>query len=350
MKKLVTYNTFLIIIVCIVMQQLRIESAPLPLHSSWNDPYWAQDAQQANANSNHFVEPSDSTNYTDYRYVGAHNAYTDPHFFKIIRQQDQPLLGQLSYGVRGLMLDTYNWNQGWPFVLVGPAGAKVCLSHDAPGFVALVQKGTNQYQSFKYELRRIVEFMRANPQAVITIVLENYADNVTTAIEIKQVMAEAQYDVLFKIADLVNNQWPTLGWMRATNKRLVIFSQHGFTDVVFPEFPFMIENQYSTTDESKLCTLREESHAAGQQLVVFNNFSGLIITPPVLLTKQQAEYTTAQRVTTNCQAQNFANRRLFNGYWIDRVVDSCNFLYGIKERTVFEYVNDLNANPNKTMP
>ena len=352
MKKLIAYSKCIIAIVCIILQQSRIESAPLPLQNSWNDQNWAQDARQANANINHFVEPLDSVNYADYRYVGAHNAFTDPHFFKIARQQDQPILGQLSYGVRGLMLDTYNWNQGWPFTLVGPSGAKVCLSHNAPGFVALVQKGTNKYQSLKYELRRVVEFMRANPQAIITIILENYADLLTTAKEIKEVMVEAKYDVLFRPADFINNQWQTLGWMRQTNKRLVIFTQRSSnTDVTFNQFSRMLENQYSTIDEGKLCHLREESHVAGQQLVAFNNFPGIAITAPVLLTKGPAEYATAKRITTNCQAQNFANRRLFNGYWIDRIVDSCNFIYSvIRQKTIFEYVNDLNANPNKTMP
>jgi hypothetical protein len=352
------YNKF-IVITCLLIHCLFIESAPLPAQLTLsvaqfiylNDFRWAEDARQANAQINHFVEPPDTKNYADYRYVGSHNAFTDPNFFKIVRQQDAPILTQLAYGVRGLMLDTYNWNQGWPFTLVGPSGAKVCLSHGAPGFVALIQKGVNYYQSLKYELRRVVEFMRVNPQAVITIILENYADLLRTSQEIKEVMREAQYDVLLRPSDVVNNQWPTLGWMRQTNKRLVIFTQRGLdTDVTFNQFSRMIENQYSTTDEGKLCHLREESHVAGQQLVAFNNFPGIAITAPVLLTKGPAEYTTAKRITTNCQVQNFANRRLFNGYWIDRVIDSCNYLYGNKEKTIFEYVNDLNANPNTTMP
>jgi hypothetical protein len=338
------------------MQCSKIESAPLPLQlplgqqTYLNDQRWPEDAQQANANVNHFVEPLDTVNYADYRYVGGHNAFTDPHFFKVARQQDQPILGQLSYGVRGLMLDTYNWDQGWPFSLVGPKTSKVCLSHEAPGFVALVQKGTNQYQSLKYELRRVVEFMKVNPQAVITIILENYADLLITAKEIKEVMLSAQYDVLFKPSDLVANQWLTLGWMREHNKRLVIFTQRGNnTDVTFSEFSYATENKYSTTDETALCIPRAESHGAGP-LVVFNNFGGIGITPPVFMTKVQVQYDTVKRITTNCQAKHFANNRLFNGYWVDRVVDSCNHLYSGNQKTVFEYVNELNANPDKTMP
>jgi hypothetical protein len=192
--------------------------------------------------------------------------------------------------------------------------------------------------------------MKVNPQAVITIIFENYANQLVTAQEIKAAMVDAEYDVLFKPSDLIANQWPTLGWMRKNNKRLVIFTQRGLnTDVTFSEFYYMTENQYSTTDESALCVQRAESHSA-EPLVVFNNFSGIPITVPVIVTQVQVQYHTAKRVITNCQARHFANGRIFNGYWADRVINSCEFLYKNQQETIFEYVNELNANPNKTMP
>jgi len=358
MKKIAIKNASIIILICLfTIQSLKLQAAPLPVLLPleqliyMQDPYWIEDVKQANANINHFMEPLDTVNYTDYRYVGSHNAFTDPHFFKIARQQDQPVLGQLTYGVRGLMFDTYDWNQGWPFALVGPRGTAVCLSHDAPGFVALVQKGTYQYQSLKYELRRVVEFLRVNPKAVVTIILENYANTLISTRAIEDVMMiEAKYNVLLRPSDLIANQWPTLGWMRANNKRLVIFTQKGSdTQSTFRQFSYMVENKYDTIDEVELCTLRPES-SGNKSLVAFNNFKSIGITAPVLLTKEAVEYETAQRITTNCQAKNFANGRLFNGYWVDRIIDSCNYLYANGEETIFEYVNDLNANPNKTMP
>src|SRR5205814_4736987 len=104
-----------------------------------------------------------------------HNSFTYPHFFRIIGQQEQSIIGQLTYGVRGLMLDTYNWTLSWPSSLQGAADAKVCLSHGTPGDIGTVaQKGTLKYQSLKYELHRILEFMKVNPKAVITIILEDY--------------------------------------------------------------------------------------------------------------------------------------------------------------------------------
>lgn len=340
-----------ILIYFLLLSSSFLITAPLSLLSPMNsnDRYWAEDAQKANTNSNHFVEPADSTNYTDYRYVGTHNAYNyHPHFFNIAFQQDQTILGQLSYGVRGFMLDTYNWTLGWPNSLVGPQGAKVCLSHGEPGFVAFIQKGTTVYQSLKFELRRVVEFMKVNPQAVITIIIEDYADISRTVQEIKEVMNEAHYNPLFTPSDF-NHQWPTLGWMRTNNKRLVIFTQRAIiTDTTFHQFDYMAENQYDTVDENALCTPRAESYATGP-LVAFNNFKGTGITPPLVFTSHQVFYDTAKAVTTNCQAKHFADGRFFNGYWADRVIDSCNALYILNQKTIFEYVNELNANPNKTI-
>ena len=314
-----------------------------------NDAAWEEDVRQANNNINRFVEPSDDTKYADYRYVGAHNAHVYPRFFKVVRQQDQTILGHLSYGVRGLMLDTYAWDLGSPSSLVGPKDSKICLSHPKPGVLAFTQKGTTTYQSLKYELRRIIEFMKANPKAVITIIFENYSDNAGLAKEIKDVMTQAKYDPVFKVSDLPG-EWPTLGWMRNNNKRLIMFTQMGNnTDVTFSQFQYMTENRYSTTDENELCGLREESKN-DKPLVAFNNFSGLAVTIATYTTRDRLVYDTVKRIITNCQAKNFANKRLFNGYWADRIVDSCNDLYGNKHKTIFEYVNELNAKPDKTKP
>jgi hypothetical protein len=323
----------------------------LPLSLSLpNDPYWHEDAQEANSNINHFIEPDDTVNYTDYRYVGAHNAHVYPRFFTIVHQQDQTIIGNLSYGVRGLMLDTYNKNLSWLSSLQGPTDSRVCLSHPAPGFLAFTQKGHLTYQAMKYELRRIVEFMKLHHAAVITIILEDYANPKHTAQEIKEVMREAHYNPLFTPTDLINKQWPTLGWMRNHNKRLIIFSQRAHaTDVTFHQFDYMVENIYSTTNEKLLCRTRTESPPIGQ-LIAFNNFSGITITVPTMMAIHQVEYTTAKRIIQKCKRCHFAAGKIFNGYWANRIVPSCDILFNNNKKTIFDYVNELNANPDKTTP
>ena len=356
MKISLMKERLLFIVLFIMIQQSNSTAAPLPLElpadqrEFLNDSAWNEDVKEANKNTNHFTEPADTVNYADYRYVGTHNAHVYPRFFKTVRQQDQTILGHLTYGVRGLMLDTYAWDLGWPSSLVGPKDSKICLSHPAPGVLAFTQKGTTTYQSLKYELRRIVEFMRVNPKAVITIIFENYSDNPGLAKEIKDVMAHAKYDPVFKVSDLSGGKWPTLGEMRSKNKRLVLFTQTGAnTDVTFSQFAYMTENRYSTTDENELCQLRGESKN-DKPLVAFNNFSGLAVTIPTYTTRDRVVYDTVKRIITNCQAKKFANGRLFNGYWADRIVGSCQDLYENKHKTIFEYVNELNAKEDKTKP
>lgn len=344
-------KTVIILFILLATQSCSlIHTSPLPLAAYLpNDPYWEQDARQANANINHFIEPSDDTNYTDYRYVGTHNAFTYPHFFKIVRQQDQSIIGQLSYGVRGLMLDTYDWKLSWPSSLQGATDAKVCLSHGTPGNIATVaQKGTLKYQSLKYEIRRILEFMKANPQAVVTIILEDYANPTQTAQEINDAMTYAKYNPLFKPTDLMHGEWPTLGWMRQNNKRLVIFTQRAASaDITFNQFSYMMENKYGTINKSELCSPRPESQPSGMMLLAFNNFKNISFFPT---TKDQCDYTAVKKIITSCTVQNFANGKIFNGYWANHVINKCDCLYTNKNKTVFEYVNELNANPDKTAP
>jgi hypothetical protein len=318
-----------------------------------DDPFWAEDAQEANANNNYYKEPSDNTNYADRRDVIAHNAHCYHRFFQTVRQQDQTILGHLSYGVRGLMLDTYDFTLGWPAAIRGPKGAKVCLSHGQPGFIAFTQKGHNSYQSLQYELRRIIEFMRYNPRVVITIYLEDYANLAQTVKEIKATVQAAGYNPLFTpqdyplASDINQQQWPTLGWMRANNKRLVIFTQNSpTTDVTWQQYNYSIENQYSTINKDDLWKQRDESKAKDnlpRKNVIFNNFQSIAVTLPTSTTRNQVEYAAVKSLIAYCKSKGFAHQRLFNGFAADRIVDSCNDLRENGKKTIFDYVNELNT-------
>lgn len=222
-----------------------------------DDPFWQADLTEAQANADHFQEPLDAVEYADYRYVGTHNAFAYERFFQIVRQQDQSIISQLHFGVRGLMLDTYDW--------VPPSNeaekrgpGDVVLSHPDLGFTSRAQKGHASYQTLKYELRRVVEFMKVHPKAVITVILEDYANATTTANEIKSVITDAGLasdDLIFRPSDLNAGAFRTLGWMRQNNRRLVIFTQYAAnTDVTFQQFDYCYENKYGTSDENDLCT------------------------------------------------------------------------------------------------
>jgi hypothetical protein len=325
-----------------------------------DDPYWQEDLAEAQGNVNNFEEPDDSMSYSDYRYVGAHNAHVYHRLFETVRQQDQTTIGHLTFGVRGLMWDTYDWNDNLkPAVRLGTGD--VILSHETPGsFLPNVQKLHNWYQTLKYELRRVVEFMKENEKAVVTIILEDRADKEQTAAEIKEVMAEAELSdgLIFRPEDKKNfgKSFPTLGWMRSNNRRLVIFTQHAAnTDVTFNEFKYCYENGYGTSDERVICAERPESKRikAARSLVVFNHFpgpdQGSGVTPTVDMQKWRVTYATAKEIIYKAQAVGFAKSRLPNGYWADRVVDCVNQLKSDGTLTIFDYVNKLNDGYTKAV-
>lgn len=319
-----------------------------------DDPHWERDFAEAEANVNYFAEPADRVKYTDYRYVGTHNSFSYPRFFQTVRQQDQTIIGHLTLGVRGLMLDTYDWNNlPEPEKRRGPG--TVVLSHGEPGGAqARVQKGHGSYQTLMYELRRVVEFLKINPASIVSIFLEDYASRSTTETEIKQVLVDAGLradELILRPVDIggqfQGRDWLTLGWMRQQNRRLVIFTQsQGNTSVTFDQFANCFENGYGDLDPF---SERPESRGKGndRQLVLFNNFPGPAggsgVTLPVVVLEPRVERDEAKRMIQKAQTLGFAGGRLFNGYWADRVVDCTYDLAGHVIPSVFDYVNALNA-------
>lgn len=121
-----------------------------------------------------WIEPRDDLSFLDYHCVGAHNAHVYERWFNTVYQQRHSTTHMLTYGVRGLMWDTYNNDGGYK--QQGPPEAKIIFAHGKPGGISQTQKGVQTtYQTMQYELRRVVEFMKLNPQAIITIILEDYA-------------------------------------------------------------------------------------------------------------------------------------------------------------------------------
>lgn len=318
-----------------------------------DDPFYEDELEETLMVRSKFIEPPDSLNYADYRYIGTHNSHVYYRFFEVVNQQDRHIIWQLAQGARGLMLDTYDWNNlGWPNARRG--SGRVVLSHGRPGsFGTRIQKGHSSYQTLKWELRRIVEWMKLHPLAIVTIILEDYANPNLTAQEILQVMAEANYNPLLRPADWPiaspsqNYTWPNLGWMRANNKRLVIFTQVAdTTSATWNQFSYVVENQHSTTDEHELCEERLESQALSalpRKLVVFNNFSGLAVTEAAGFISWIMRADTITNFTTQCELEGFAAGRRFNGYFVNRIVDTSNILSERRIASAFSYVNQLNA-------
>ncbi|MEU0670800.1 phosphatidylinositol-specific phospholipase C domain-containing protein, partial [Streptomyces lavendulocolor] len=150
------------------------------------------------------------TTHNSYAYVGA----LPP------RNQSRSVVEQLDDGVRGLMFDTYDKVQGDPVPMKG-----VTLCHSIVC-----------YNLFEVEFGRVVDFLKKNPQEVVTIFLENYASQETLTKAIAEVLEEKNAtDLLFQPSEqgfnIDKSNWPRVRNMVARNERLVIFQDKWADDI-----------------------------------------------------------------------------------------------------------------------
>ncbi|MEU8590137.1 PI-PLC domain-containing protein [Streptomyces sp. NPDC048664] len=147
-------------------------------------------------------------------FLTAHNAYANgvdggfaPPFVNLVPNQTRGIDRQLADGVRGFMLDIHQT----------PDGAILC--HDSCFLVS-------RPVALWVDLQRIVSFLKAHPDQVATVFLEDYVDPGVLRGEITRV--NGLQDVLFRPdqAGVRQNGWPKVADMIASGHRLLIFSDH----------------------------------------------------------------------------------------------------------------------------
>lgn len=145
---------------------------------------------------NNFKKP-----FNEYSWVTAHNGYLDD------------MRTQLNRGVRGFMLDLH------PGTSSGQADAYLCHTPQDPGACNI---GTNT--KFADALNDVfLPFLRSNPNAVVTLLLETRVEKASMTRAFSQVPGLA--DWVFDPAAYSNSaSWPTLEQMIGSGKRLVILT------------------------------------------------------------------------------------------------------------------------------
>lgn len=345
MKKLVIFLgcLFIMNMGCIVASQQ-------PYIPSYDDRY-EEDLKQANANKDCFKEPDDGLNYAQYRYVGAHAAEKYPRFVTEYTRQEQTILGMLTTGVRGLALSAYNWSLSWSSII--REGVSVVCSNPTKETTVFRKNGKPLYQSLHYEMNRIFNFLKSHPRAVITIFFEDYADISKITRDIQEIIAKNKYDPICKPEDWPaaqqKGEWPTLGWMRKNNKRLVLFTQTyaDHTNYTWPVSKYFWENNYGSIDASVMCNEEKESATEPKKrkrsMVSFGCYGGAAIGSGARNSNFCFDYNSAKQLVTSCQNRRFAGGKIFNVYWADHVIRAAQELAATKRKTVFDYVNDINA-------
>ncbi|EYU44410.1 hypothetical protein ABFS82_08G050700 [Erythranthe guttata] len=178
--------------------------------------------------------------------------------------QDDSVSDQLKNGVRGLMLDMYDFNDDiW---LCHSFGGK-CLN------VTAFQPAINV-------LREIESFLKENPSEIVTIFIEDYVTSEQGLTKVFNSSGLNQY--LFPISRMPQNgeDWPTVDDMVSKNQRLVVFTSKSSKEAsenIAYEWKYVVENQYGNDGmKAGSCPNRAESspmNTLSRSLVLVNYFS-----------------------------------------------------------------------------
>ncbi|KAF9570414.1 hypothetical protein EC968_001813 [Mortierella alpina] len=171
--------------------------------------------------------------------------------------QNNDISIQLKDGIRALMLDTYSPSTG--------NTGEIQLCHTA---CTLLDGGT-----LSKALGQIKTFLENNPDEVITIFFEN-AGNLAAS-QFQTVFTAVGMDKYSYTQPVALGDWPTLGEMIATGKRLVSFVDSG-VDVNVPwlmsEYDYIFETPYSIVRDTPYpCTI-DRPKDQRRQLYVLNHF------------------------------------------------------------------------------
>ncbi|MGW7206699.1 RICIN domain-containing protein [Streptomyces sp. NPDC054837] len=145
-------------------------------------------------------------------FLTSHNAFAngaDGNFasfpVSLFPNQNYGISRQLSDGVRGFMLDDYT-----------VSGQAVLCHNSCDGVSSPVPLAT--------DLKRMVDFLKANPGQFVTVFLEDYASSDVLKSSLASVAG--LYDVLYRPDQegVATNGWPTMADLAARGKQLLIFS------------------------------------------------------------------------------------------------------------------------------
>ncbi|KAL8528700.1 hypothetical protein ACS0TY_006232 [Phlomoides rotata] len=177
--------------------------------------------------------------------------------------QEDSITEQLKNGVRGLMLDIYDFNDDiW-----------LCHSFDSKCF------NVTAFQPAINVLREIQTFLQENPSEIVTIFFEDYVTSPQGLSKVFNASGLTQY--LFPLSRMPKNgeDWPTVDDMARRNERLVVFTSKSSKEAsegLAYEWNYVVENQYGNDGmKDGTCPSRSESSAmstSSRSLVLMNYF------------------------------------------------------------------------------
>ncbi|XP_057973072.1 PI-PLC X domain-containing protein At5g67130-like isoform X2 [Malania oleifera] len=220
--------------------------------------------------TNQFKLLNNSLPFNKYAFLTTHNAFAirgEPSHTGgpriTITNQEDSITQQLNNGVRGLMLDTYDFK------------GDVWLCHSFGGEC----KDYTAFEPAIDTLREIEAFLSANPSEIVTLILEDY---VKAPNGLTKVFTEAGLmKYWFPLAQMPKNgqDWPLVVDMVTNNHRLLVFTSirsKEQTEGIAYQWNYMVENQYGDGGvHAGRCPARENSaplNDATKSLVLVNHF------------------------------------------------------------------------------
>ncbi|KAM7474889.1 hypothetical protein LguiB_022132 [Lonicera macranthoides] len=208
--------------------------------------------------------------FNRYSWLTTHNAFarllersaTGSVILAPTNQQDS-ITSQLNNGVRGLMLDMYDFNNDiW---LCHSFGGQ-CYNYTA-------------FQPAINLLKEIQVFLEANPSEIVTIIIEDYVTSPNGLTKVFDAAGLRKF--WFPVSRMPKNgqDWPTVDDMAARNQRLVVFtskSSKESSEGIAYEWRYVVENQYGNGGmKPGSCPNRAESspmNTKSRSLVLMNYF------------------------------------------------------------------------------
>jgi hypothetical protein len=187
--------------------------------------------------------------YGNTTFFGSHDSFAfSKNPFALARTQEVNLESQLKLGVRLLQVQAHMDNE------------EIHFCHTS---CALYNGGTAENY-----LRTVKTFLDANPNEVMTIIIANKMNRPVMSAW-KSVFDESGMTNLTYVPPqpiMSRNDWPTLGDMISTGKRIVVFMDKGFkgrkeagAEFILPEFKMVWEDSIDPTDIDFPCKVERTS-------------------------------------------------------------------------------------------
>ena len=205
--------------------------------------------------------------YNEVAYAGTHNSHAyRPKFSVLSANQNHDIPTQLNDGIRCINIKTY-------FV----ADNDSCYGDSDTLYVyhGFAQLGCEPYAKVLGELK---DFLDTNPHEVLTLVIEGGA----SVAKLNKGMERAGLTAYLH-KQPQGYDWPTLGEMIDSGKRLVVFSHHGNSDPAMGfhhEWTYFVDSHYQADSGAAFSCEHDRGNEATASLYLMNHFITIITPQP----------------------------------------------------------------------